>query len=287
MDNFYEIVKDGLHFNKFEADDLICVEYICPLENERSGLISQADYIVHILSGKKTWETIHGKWEMEAGDTLYVKKGAAMVRQYFEDEFCILGFFITDDLIRESVSDVKGKTTLQNNNNAHQFTVTGIQHNPVIDGFFQSMLTYFRGQKPPLDYIIKLKLKELLINLICSHDNDLLASYFRSVSENSRPSLPHIMESNFCYNLSLEEFARLTHRSLSTFKRDFFSHYNTTPGKWLLAKRLDYSAKLIRNSDDNITNIAFDSGFEDVSHFSRVFKGKFGLSPSEFRNVTI
>jgi AraC-like DNA-binding protein len=91
------------------------------------------------------------------------------------------------------------------------------------------------------------------------------------------------MEANFCYNLALEEFARLSHRSLSTFKRDFRKHYNQSPGKWLLQKRLEYSAVLLKNPALNVSQVALDCGFEDLSHFSRAFKEKFGRSPANYR----
>ena len=94
------------------------------------------------------------------------------------------------------------------------------------------------------------------------------------------------MESNFCYNLKIEEFAKMSHRSLSTFKRDFQNHYSKSPGKWLLSKRLDYAATLLVNNLSNVSQVAFESGFEDVSHFSRVFKQKFNQSPSRYRKIS-
>ena len=103
--------------------------------------------------------------------------------------------------------------------------------------------------------------------------------------DNDAPSVAEIMEMNFRFNLSLEEYASLCHRSLSTFKRDFQTHFEESPGKWLLQKRLDYSAALIRNSKMNMTEIAFESGFEDVSHFSRVFKERFNVSPMSYRQT--
>jgi AraC family transcriptional regulator, exoenzyme S synthesis regulatory protein ExsA len=91
------------------------------------------------------------------------------------------------------------------------------------------------------------------------------------------------MEANFRYNLSLEEYAKLCHRSLSSFKREFQAHFQESPGKWLLQKRLDYSAALLRGSRMNVTEVAFESGFEDVSHYSRVFKERFGIPPMAYR----
>ena len=282
MNNLYEIVKENMLFKKFILNDIVCVEYTCPVEEEHVGIYTESDYLIYILSGKKTWKTTQGVWTMETGQTLFVKKGAAIVTQDFDDTFCMLGFFLPDDLIRESLIDVVNKVPIVKNVLAHQFTATKLIHKNYIDDFIQSMFPYFREEKEPPESILELKLKELLINIIYNCEDPLLKSYLKSVTLNSEPSLTHIMETNFCFNLNLEEFAKMTHRSLSKFKRDFSNHYNTTPGKWLLNKRLDYAANIILKKDDNISQAAFESGFEDVSHFSRVFKSKFGITPSNY-----
>ena len=284
MNNLYEIVKENMLFKKFILNDIVCIEYTCHVEEEQVAVYSESDYLVYILSGKKTWKTTQGVWTMETGQTLFVKKGAAIVTQDFDDTFCMLGFFLPDDLIRESLIDVVNKVPIVKNVLAHQFTATKLIHKNYIDDFIQSMFPYFREEKEPPESILELKLKELLINIIYNCEDPLLKSYLKSVTLNSEPSLTHIMETNFCFNLNLEEFAKMSHRSLSKFKSDFFKHYNTTPGKWLLDKRLDYAANLILNNNTNISQVAFECGFEDVSHFSRVFKNKFGLSPSTYSN---
>ena len=85
------------------------------------------------------------------------------------------------------------------------------------------------------------------------------------------------------FNLTVAEFARLAQRSEATFKRDFFAWYQTTPGKWLTQKRLEYAKRLLNTSNRNVNEIAFDSGFENLSHFSRIFKEKYGISPLQYR----
>lgn len=281
MENLFESVRDSLVFNKFRLNELVCVEYACPVEDEQVGIYTQSDYIVHVLSGKKTWKTIEGEFIMEAGQTIFVKKGAALLKQYFEDDFCMLGFFLPDDIIRESLKESIFEISV-NSSKIHQFTASKLLPKDYLQSFIQSMFPYFKEKREPPSPILKLKLKELLINLLYNSENELLISYLKSVTLNSEPSLTHIMETNFTFNLRLEEFAKMCHRSLSTFKRDFFNHYNSTPGKWLLNKRLNHAAVLISNKPSNITQIAFESGFEDVSHFSRAFKDKFGINPSSY-----
>ena len=193
----------------------------------------------------------------------------------------MLGFFLPDDIIRESLKE-SFKDINVHAKDVHQFTATKLQPKDYLESFIQSMFPYFKEQRELPESILKLKINELLINLVYHCEDDLLVSYLKSVTFNSEPSLTHIMETNFSFNLKLEEFAKMSHRSLSKFKRDFFNHYNTTPGKWLLNKRIDHAANLILKDSLNITQVAFESGFEDVSHFSRVFKKKYGMSPSSY-----
>jgi AraC family transcriptional regulator, exoenzyme S synthesis regulatory protein ExsA len=148
------------------------------------------------------------------------------------------------------------------------------------------MLAYFTGTEKPAETLLTLKLKELIVSILLGPNNPELAAYFQSQLKGDSPNLPQIMEANFCYNLGLEDFAKLSHRSLSTFKRDFRKYYNQSPGKWLLQKRLDYSAVLLRNPALNVSQVGLDCGFEDLSHFSRAFKEKFGISPQNYRKET-
>jgi AraC-like DNA-binding protein len=110
-----------------------------------------------------------------------------------------------------------------------------------------------------------------------------LASYFAVVAENDRPSIRQIMETNFCFNLKLEEYADLCCRSLSSFKRDFEEIFDESPGRWLQQRRVRHAATLLTTTDLSVTQVAFESGFEDLSHFSRSFKQITGASPTAYR----
>lgn len=95
------------------------------------------------------------------------------------------------------------------------------------------------------------------------------------------------METNYAYNLTIEVYARLTNRSVSSFKRDFQSLYKTTPGRWLIEKKLERAKKLLIQNDSTIADAAFDSGFENTAHFCRLFKQKTGLTPMQYRKRVV
>lgn len=283
MMNMYETIRDNLHFNKFSVGELLFVEYKCPIEQDLVGAWTPIDYFVHVVSGKKTWRTTEGSWTLEKGQTLFFKKGAAIVHQDFREDFCLLVFFVSDDFTREVVKEVSGQLSSQHGGDPlHQGAIL-VNGDMTLAAYFQSMLAYFTGTDKPADSLLTLKLKELIVSILLGRNNPELAAYFQSLLKSDAPPLSQIMEANFCYNLGLEDFAKLTHRSLSTFKRDFQKYYDQSPGKWLLQKRLDYSAVLLKNPAMNVSQVALDCGFEDLSHFSRAFKGKFGVSPASFR----
>jgi AraC-like DNA-binding protein len=91
------------------------------------------------------------------------------------------------------------------------------------------------------------------------------------------------MSKNFQFDLELNEFARLCGRSLSTFKREFKQVYQQTPGKWLNDKRLEYATELLLSSQLNINEIGYESGFKNSSHFTKSFKEKYHVTPTQFR----
>jgi len=91
------------------------------------------------------------------------------------------------------------------------------------------------------------------------------------------------MEQYFNKNISLGDMAELSGRSLSTFKREFSRTFNTTPAKWIRERRLSWAAQLLRNSNKNITEITYDSGYDSLSHFSSLFRKQYGMTPREYR----
>ena len=281
--NMYDDIRANLHFNKFAVGELLFVEYKCPIEQEAVSVWTPMDYFVHVLSGRKTWRTTEATWTLEKGDTLFFKKGACVLHQDFKDDFCLLLFFVSDDFIRDVVREVSGQLSVRQEGGALHKGAILVNGDVTLAAYFQSMLSYFSGTAKPAETLLTLKIKELIVSILLGGNNPELAAYFQSLLKSDAPPLSQIMEANFCYNLALEEFAKLSHRSLSTFKRDFRKYYNQPPGKWLLQKRLEYSAVLLKNPALNVSQVAMDCGFEDLSHFSRAFKEKFGTSPANFR----
>ncbi len=101
----------------------------------------------------------------------------------------------------------------------------------------------------------------------------------------SKIDIESTMLQNFKYHLKMEEYATLCGRSVSVYKRDFKEHFATTPFHWLKTKRLEYAQQLLLESDLNINQICYESGFVNVSHFVRAFKEAFHMPPLQFKKI--
>lgn len=88
------------------------------------------------------------------------------------------------------------------------------------------------------------------------------------------------MLKNYQYNVPIENFAKLTARSLASFKRDFQKIFENSPRKWMKEKRLSEAYYLIEKKQQKPTDIYLDLGFENLSHFYSSFKEKFGVTPA-------
>ena len=63
-------------------------------------------------------------------------------------------------------------------------------------------------------------------------------------------------------------------------------YHELSPKQYLNDARLNYACHRLENTSDAITNICYDSGFESQRTFNRVFKERYKVTPSEYRNTS-
>jgi AraC-like DNA-binding protein len=86
-------------------------------------------------------------------------------------------------------------------------------------------------------------------------------------------------------NVSQAEVATSCHMSSSQFSRFFKQVYGVTFREFLLEARMEMAAKLLRNPSANVAEVGWAVGFQDHSHFSRMFRRYMGATPSSYRTV--
>ena len=162
------------------------------------------------------------------------------------------------------------------------FVARKIDPNKILKSYIGSLIMYFENPELFDQDAIRLKLKELiglLYNLNINGIRELLADMFTP----ERIEFKEVISKHLFHDLSLEDYALLTHTSLSTFKRKFKDIYRESPARYIKNKRLEFAAELLTNTEYRITDVCFDSGFTDLSNFSKSFQKKFGISPKEYK----
>lgn len=155
-----------------------------------------------------------------------------------------------------------------------------LENDAFMSGYFNSLMPYFAEPDKLTPTLAQSKTTEVIELLL---RNPVMKELLFDFREPYKIDLQSYMEQNFYYNVPLSQFAKLTGRSLSTFKRDFAKLYHITPEKWLQNRRLEQAYFLISQKSKKPSDIYLELGFESLSHFSFSFKKQFGCTPSELR----
>lgn len=119
----------------------------------------------------------------------------------------------------------------------------------MIPNFIRSLSPYYNQTGAIDETFSDIKREELLTILLKIKPE--LANVFFDFSIPEKIDLEKFMLQNFRFNVTVERFAYLTGRSLSSFKRDFTKIFNTTPSHWLIKKRLEEAYFLIEKKTKN------------------------------------
>lgn len=93
------------------------------------------------------------------------------------------------------------------------------------------------------------------------------------------------MERDYAQPLSIGELAASACMSERHFRRQFEKFYGQAPKAYLLQIRLNAAIQMLWNKEYTVSEIALACGFSDCNHFSRVFRQKSGMSPTEYRKL--
>lgn len=81
----------------------------------------------------------------------------------------------------------------------------------------------------------------------------------------------------------VERLAEVSGVSAAHFARSFKAAFGAPPHRYLLSRRLERAKALLRDTDEPIIEIAFQTGWDSLGTFGRTFRDVLGESPSEFR----
>ena len=280
------LIPQRLFGNK-EVKTILRDGNVCILEKElskslqnREGYIS--NHVISILlAGQQQIKTYEEKLvTVNAGDILFIPRGLYHITDLVpkEGRFHSLLFYFNDDLIQEFLSTVEIKEI--NKKPVPEFLKLGTA--PAISMFAQSLIQLYQVQGLRDKNFLNLKILELLhlINVVVTEKK--FTEFLFQLTLPKKRNIKTFIENNFDKPLNINDYAYLTGRSVSTFRREFKEQFQTTPKKWLKVKRIEKAIQLIESKPMTVTDLAYEVGYENISYFIKAFKLKTGLSPKQF-----
>lgn len=91
------------------------------------------------------------------------------------------------------------------------------------------------------------------------------------------------IQQNFTGKISLREFGEQFHLSEKYISRYFKEHFHITLSQYVTYLRLEHAKQLLQDTDIPVTDVAMQSGYQNVSYFIRNFQKAYAVSPLKYR----
>ena len=236
--------------------------------------------LVYLYSGEQVIEDRNKKIILKAGDCAFIRRDHRLkMYKNSKGEELYKGISLTfkRNVLREFYSKLD-KSQIPNSTLISDEYVFKLEPNAAIQSLFQSLSPYFDSNLKPIEGITQLKLLEGIYALLNS-DEQLYPILF-DFAEPWKVDILEFLNENYSDELSMEQIASFTGRSLATFKRDFKKISTLTPQKWVIKRRLEAAYIKLKEERKKVQDVYIEVGFKNPSHFSTAFKKQYGISPT-------
>ena len=91
------------------------------------------------------------------------------------------------------------------------------------------------------------------------------------------------IQQNYMGKILLREFGEQFHLSEKYISRYFKEHFHITLSQYVTYLRLEHAKQMLQETDISVTEVAMQSGYQNISYFIRSFKKTYGVSPLKYR----
>jgi AraC-like DNA-binding protein len=268
-----------------QAEPISIFSYRAEGASTRNRITLQQNLFSFLLEGEKTVHyagkvvsIIPGQFLLlAAGNCLMSEKIAAPGGNYRSiliafDNRVLADFFIRhQDLLLATANQLQEEPILR------------FEQDAFVQNFVSSLGHMLAGNQAISPNMQQLKLYELLLYLGESYPGTL--QKLRGMSQQAADDIVirQAINANIDQPVSVEELAFLCNASLSTFKRRFARLYGTSPNKWLLEKRMEKAAQLLKQNGHKASDIYYELGYQNLSSFIQSFKQVHGITPKQYQ----
>lgn len=245
--------------------------------------------IIYFKKGKALYEIDFLPYIIEEESILIIPKNAVHSARSVDLLACEGDVFIFSDLLLEdSLKSFYTNTyTFPLINGDMIFKVITLQNNSELFLKLKDILLRIVLQNTEKKLAYELLIKGLILEffaLIFQSEYKIIRNFNKNdleKIEKMKVVYKYISE-NFKKEINLQEAAKLVSLNNTYFSRYFKEHSGQTFNDYVNTYRITHAASLLLN-DMNITDICFESGFQDLSYFIKVFKKKMNETPFKYK----
>ena len=261
--------------------------FCCKVEKDKwcEEMVSE-HMLVYLCSGELDLIAPDKKYHLKKGDSFFIKRNHLVrkIKQPSKNGEPFKGLFLQLKMpfLKRMLHEHNFTVPLVSNPATAKSTYVMLEKHPFLNGLFYSLEQYFDAQQYPSKELMEVKLQEAVFTLLQLRPD--LGQVLFDFAEPWKINLEDFMNKNYKCDLSVEDFAHYTGRSLSTFKKDFAEIFHNTPSRWIVKRRLEEAKCLMEKLGKKPADVYLEVGFKNLSHFSTAFKREFGISPSGIYN---
>jgi AraC-like DNA-binding protein len=242
----------------------------------KSEVVFDQHMLIWFISGETKIVQSEETHSFQTGDIFLIPRNKpATIINYPKDGLPhkTVVMLLTTEILRNFYNTIEVKTKTKPISGIRSFS-----NHPLLESCLASLMPYFDVKDPFPANLALLKITEAItiLRTIDPQIDGMLANF----DDPHKVELISFMEKNYMFNMPMEKFGYLTGRSLTTFKRDFKKAFTITPQRWLTQKRLELAHYELTEKKRKPVEVCYETGFENLSHFSYAFKKHFGYAPS-------
>lgn len=162
------------------------------------------------------------------------------------------------------------------------FRILDMKDSEILEKNLRQIIQMFQQKNLTTELLVSNLLGEILTELLLhtvtqQTDNFQIPEYIRQIS--------NVIDKRFRENLTLEELAELVHRSKYHVLREFKKYMGVTIHEYIITERISYAKELLKYSNLPVSEIAFEAGMNNVTHFINLFKARERMTPLAYRKA--
>ena len=227
----------------------------------------------------------------EAGDIFLLNEGLHHIEECADNQlFEQILFYITAEELHKHIVTLIQQYQLECFTTHHcrkcqsnNFVVS--KPNKSLSEFFSSINNTFNSTNSQIgEHLRQMRTIELVYHILCSGDGCLKNQLLQG-ADIDRVKFMGCIYDHILKECTVESLAAATHRSPTSFKKEFRRYFHTSPHKWFINQRLQIAHTMLLSTDQTVEQIGNYCCLHNPSHFISRFRERYNMTPKVFRQV--